>query len=972
MNRILSILTMLCVSLSMNASFNDFVKDGIVYRIISENNKSVEVETMYPYYYSGDIIIPEEVEYNGIVYSVISIGNSAFYNCKNLTSVTIPNCVTTIGLGAFAGCNSLPSITIPQSVTSIEGSAFAYCTGLTSVTIPNGITSIEGSVFFHCQKLNSITIPNSVTSIKGNAFEGCISLKSIIIPNSVIDIGMEAFLDCSSLTSVTFGSSVRSIGNYAFDGCSGLTIKSFAVSPPKLYSQIRAVSLEVPLGSTVDYSKANGWNKINKIYAVSNDVYYYPLSFVENGEHIVSVSNLVDNAKEVASNEQVMIVADGIQKSNNVVLVGGQDVSETIIKEGKYVFYPSPIYTENIICSYNYSNKTINVGSSGSLLDKLGIDNLDNIVSIKINGKLNGTDILTIRKMKSLKLLDLTDAFIVDGGLSYYENYTTSKDKIGKYFFYKMDSLIRVLLPLNITSIGHGAFENCNSLASIIIPNSVKTIEDWAFSACHSLTTVVIPNSVTSIGKQSFQDCSNLTSITIPKSVTSLGSAAFSSCGRLNSVTIPDGVTSIVPLLFSGCSNLLSVTIPNSITSIGKYAFANCYNLSSITIPHNVTSIEIEAFHFCSSLTSIVSLNPTPPIIHNQAFDKVTMENATLYVPNGCKTIYWLHPNWENFKNIVELEKSGVGLDDKRNELTKAYDEGIDLYNSYVSSVKREHEIINESSNYTTQIGKYESDAKALIKTLREKLMGLNIDEATKNRYISELDDIQERVNNLVSNSIPTAINDFKPILLAKDSEFDEYNKLLAQYKADSDNAATVEELDNIESKVVEANSKQKESLDSFLKSFKRDTFESELNALKENYEEFKHVMELLNALKVEMGDNEDNSGTTTMSAIKVEFGGTSMTIELSQQPKIVMENGNVVLKTSSMTVTLALPCKVTLVIGSETAIDKVAIRNNHGNAPIDVYSLDGKKVGTLKNKNEMLSLERGIYIINGKKVFIK
>ena len=80
-------------------------------------------------------------------------------------------------------------------------------------------------------------------------------------------------------------------------------------------------------------------------------------------------------------------------------------------------------------------------------------------------------------------------------------------------------------------------------------------------------------------------------------------------------------------------------------------------------------------------------------------------------------------------------------------------------------------------------------------------------------------------------------------------------------------------------------------------------------------------------------------------AAIKVEFSGTSMTIELSQQPKIVMENGNVVLKTSSMTVTLALPSKVTLVGGSETAIDKVAIRNNHDNVPIDVYSLDGKRL---------------------------
>jgi hypothetical protein len=107
-------------------------------------------------------------------------------------------------------------------------------------------------------------------------------------------------------------------------------------------------------------------------------------------------------------------------------------------------------------------------------------------------------------------------------------------------------------------------------------------------------------------------------------------------------------------------------------------------------------------------------------------------------------------------------------------------------------------------------------------------------------------------------------------------------------------------------------------------------------------------------------------------AAIKVEFSGTSMTIELSQQPKIVSEDGKLVLKTISMSVSLTLPCKVTPISGSNTAIDKVVIRNNDENAPINVYSLDGKKVGTLKDKNEVLSLERGVYIINGKKVFIK
>lgn len=110
----------------------------------------------------------------------------------------------------------------------------------------------------------------------------------------------------------------------------------------------------------------------------------------------------------------------------------------------------------------------------------------------------------------------------------------------------------------------------------------------------------------------------------------------------------------------------------------------------------------------------------------------------------------------------------------------------------------------------------------------------------------------------------------------------------------------------------------------------------------------------------------------TEGSSILVEFGSTSMTIELSQTPKIVKESGNLVLKTSSMSVTLSLPCKVTPINCTNSAVDELTIRNNSSDAPINVFTIDGKKVGTLKDKNEALSLDKGVYIINGKKVFIK
>ncbi len=197
--------------------------------------------------------------------SVTSIGIKAFYGCHGLTSVTIPNSVTSIGDYAFNDCTSLTSVTIPNSVTSIGDYAFNGCSGLTSVTIPNSVTSIGDNTFCGCYGLTSVIIPNSVTSIGDNTFCGCSDLTSVTIPNSVTSIGMEAFYGCSSLTSVTIPNSVTSIGEYAFYGCSSLeTIYSYAVNPPSCEYSVfsyykQTCILYVPQGCSEAYRAAYQW-----------------------------------------------------------------------------------------------------------------------------------------------------------------------------------------------------------------------------------------------------------------------------------------------------------------------------------------------------------------------------------------------------------------------------------------------------------------------------------------------------------------------------------------------------------------------------------------------------------------------------------------------------------------------------------------------------------------------------------------
>ena len=212
--------------------------------------KSMEIDgvlldnmvTEYQFSTTGEHTVKYEL------YDDTKVGNNAplFNNITTLSSVSIPNSVTTIGQNAFMYCSGITSVTIPDSVTSIGNQAFLGCSGLTSITIPNSVTTIGRYAFNGCSGLTSVTIPNSVTTIGENAFDGCSGLTSVtlntnanavfsnlltifgnqvteyVIGNNVTSIIEEAFRNCTGLTSVTIPNSVTSIGSYAFQNCSGL------------------------------------------------------------------------------------------------------------------------------------------------------------------------------------------------------------------------------------------------------------------------------------------------------------------------------------------------------------------------------------------------------------------------------------------------------------------------------------------------------------------------------------------------------------------------------------------------------------------------------------------------------------------------------------------------------------------------------------------------------------------------------
>ena len=276
-NSLRALFLSLAVLLSLPVLAAQVEIDGINYDFNADARQATVIKKSSGKY-SGEVVIPESVEYEGAAYSVESIGYRAFYECSGLTSVTIPNSVTSIGAAAFRGCYALTSVTIPNSVTSIENWAFAECSGLTSVTIPNSVTSIGNYAFTYCFRLTSVTIPNSVTSIGNSAFSGCSGLTSVTIPNSVTSIENWAFAECSRLTSVTIPNSVTSIGERAFANCPELLdVYCYAEKVPSTASDAfdgsypENATLHVPDASVDSYKATAPWSSFGKIVALTED-----------------------------------------------------------------------------------------------------------------------------------------------------------------------------------------------------------------------------------------------------------------------------------------------------------------------------------------------------------------------------------------------------------------------------------------------------------------------------------------------------------------------------------------------------------------------------------------------------------------------------------------------------------------------------------------------------------------------------
>ena len=453
---------------SISASAYDFKVDGIYYNKTSDTTVAVtNGESPYdkPGDYSGDIFIHEFVEYEGITYSVTSIGDYAFYYCHDLTSVNIPNGVTSIGEHVFYGCSDLTSVTIPNSVTSIGDWSFYNCEKLTSANIPNSVTSIGESAFFRCtslpvidniryagtylveatdKTLSTYTIKAGTRFIGQSAFSECSALNSVIIPNSVISIKKNAFYRCSALASVTIGNNVTSIGDNSFESCT------------------RLKSITIP----------------NNVTRIGESAFWQcnEMTYVIIGNSMTTIGDYAFydciNLKKVFNESRLHITKGS--------------------KAYGYVGYNADIIFNNtkpeLIDNYIFGSNE----DEYALFAYLGTE----------------TTLILPDKYKNQNYKIEDYAFSRNETLSsvVIPNSVTS---IGNYAFYSCKYLTSVSIGNSVASIGSYAFSGCG-LTSLTLPNSVINISDRAFSFCYELISIVIGNSVEKIGQSAFYGCKKI------------------------------------------------------------------------------------------------------------------------------------------------------------------------------------------------------------------------------------------------------------------------------------------------------------------------------------------------------------------------------------------------------------------------------------------------------------------------------
>ena len=507
-----------------------------LYFIVTGNNtvKMTYFDTDYNFY-SGEVTIPSSVAYQGRTYTVNEIGDMAFVNCPNLTSVTIPNTVTSFGDGAFSN-TGLISITIPNSVESIGEGVFMHCPDMVSATLSDAITGIPDQTFRLCSSLASVTLPSHLTSIGKRAFESCGALVSITLPDALQTIEGSAFY-YSGLTSIDIPNSVTTVGGSAFGLCDNLAeahlSESMTIIEDHLFyncGNLRSVSIP------------------SQLVKIGNSAFYQCIN-LEEVSIPATVTTIGGTAFQSCYNLNSVSIPATLTYLGNAAFSECTSLTSATLPEGLDTI---PQY----LFSSCHSLASITIPESVVAIEESAFYGCDSLQTVYIpqNVEIIGDGAFSYcHGLETIELDPNNDRFkIVDGVL------------------FNLSKTILMLYPAG------------RRASSYAIPSSVDTIAKQSFAGANYLTEVVIPNSVTMIGASAFNRCNGLHSVTIPTG--SIGWNAFYGCESLETVYVGHAVDRINYRAFMACDNLRWVILGNSNAFIDGEAFQQAYPTGELAL----------------------------------------------------------------------------------------------------------------------------------------------------------------------------------------------------------------------------------------------------------------------------------------------------------------------------------------------------------------------------------------------------
>lgn len=612
--------------------------------------------------YRGDITIPAQILVDGQAIPVIGIAVDAFYGCDDVTSVTLPEGLTTIEDSAFESMNGLIEIVIPDSVTHIGKVAFSDCQSLQRVVLPAQLQTISEDLFESCGSLTEVNIPAGVKTLEAGCFAACTSLKKIQLPKGLETIGGLAFELCSQLERVIIPNGVTKIGGRAFNLCSNLDIISIPNS--------------VTFVGTDAFEGTKWLESYSIAHVLAGKVLYKYKPIKEYGSEpnciiIDDVERIADNAFDMIDRPMRIFLPKNLKEMDIAAIM-----PEEYANEGYYTF----VLPEGVGEDYPYHDTWCHCATIDGLYYMLDDKEMTAMVVRSFDYLYRGCFVIPERVTYAGKDYEVKAigyrAFAMDPN---YVDYMDEHDKI--------DALLQ------------GA-------SHVEIPATVKRIEDEAFYYCHGLTTVVLHGEVDYIGERAFDIPNNdLQAIIVPADlkrsyqtgeleryqhlvtdcvaqldglyysldadthtakvihstndlycnyytgdivipaqityegqgyqVTEIAGAAFSSCS-IDSITLPEGLVVIGEQAFYG-SDLRYVDVPDTVESIGHGAFVDCSELRYVKLSENVRLMRNHLFSGCTQLQTVLLGSKIKNVGGSAFYDCENLRS--IYLPETVKKI---------------------------------------------------------------------------------------------------------------------------------------------------------------------------------------------------------------------------------------------------------------------------------------------------------------------------------------------